>query len=106
MYHARFTECVYLIVAMAASTIRISEQSHRTLRQLADERGTSMQVVLDEAIERLRRAAFFESVNAAYERLRADPEAWAEIETERRALEGTLLDGLEDDPYNDSSETG
>jgi len=53
-----------------------------------------MVVVLDEAVEALRRQRFLEQVNAAYSNLRADPRAWAAVEAERREWDGTLLDGL------------
>jgi|tagenome__1003787_1003787.scaffolds.fasta_scaffold19393219_1 hypothetical protein len=38
---------------------------------------------------------FFEELNASVERLKADPQAWADYQAESKALEGTLLDGLE-----------
>ena len=37
---------------------------------------------------------FLESVSAAYERIRKDPQQWAELEGEQSQLDGTLLDGL------------
>jgi hypothetical protein len=46
----------------------------------------------------LRRWWFLRRADQAYARLRADPEAWAEELEERRLLESTLMDGLEDDP--------
>jgi AbrB family looped-hinge helix DNA binding protein len=39
--------------------------------------------------------------NAAYARLRQDPLAWADEIGERRELEATLLDGLEDEPWEE-----
>ena len=56
-----------------------------------------MQTVLDDAIERYRRDKFLDEVNAAYARLRADPEAWKEELDERLVVEGTLMDGLENE---------
>jgi hypothetical protein len=38
---------------------------------------------------------FLRDYERAYAGLRADPQAWAEVEAERRAWDGTLLDGLE-----------
>lgn len=48
--------------------------------------------VLDEAVDALERKIFFETFNRRYEELRNDPEAWAEIEQERRAEEGAVGD--------------
>jgi hypothetical protein len=48
--------------------------------------------ILDDAVEALERNLFFETLNRRYEELRADPEAWAEIEQERRAEEGAVGD--------------
>ena len=53
-----------------------------------------MQVVLEQAVETLRRQRFLEAVNSAYGSLRGDAEAWAEIEQDRRHWDSTLLDGL------------
>ena len=39
--------------------------------------------------------AFLDEVNAAYARLRADPEAWDEELAERRLWDRTIGDGLE-----------
>jgi hypothetical protein len=36
-------------------------------------------------------------LNAGYAELRADPEAWAELEAERRLWDATLMDGLDPD---------
>lgn len=43
----------------------------------------------------LSREEFIEQVNAAYAALRADPAAWAELERERRSMDGCLMDGLD-----------
>jgi hypothetical protein len=34
-------------------------------------------------------------VDAGYAALRADPEAWAEVEAERKLWDATLMDGLD-----------
>ena len=67
------------------------------LRDLAEREGKSMQTVLDDAIERYRRDKFLADVNAAYARLRADPRAWKEELDERLVVEGTLMDGIENE---------
>lgn len=82
---------------MPALTVRITPSAHRTLRALAERSGRSMQDLLDEAVEELRRKRFFEQMNAAYARLKADPRASKEEQADRAAWEGTLGDGLEAD---------
>lgn len=56
-----------------------------------------MSRVLDEAVERLRIETFYSELDAAYERLEADPAALAEDGAEREAWDVTLADGLDED---------
>lgn len=79
-----------------STTVRISEETHETLRELARESGESLQAVLAKAVEQYRRQRLLGLTNAAYARLRADPEAWREEQAERAAWEATLADGLYD----------
>lgn len=46
------------------------------------------------ALESLDCELFLKEYEQAYEELRQDPEAWAEVQAERRAFDGTLMDGL------------
>jgi hypothetical protein len=80
---------------MPTSTIRISEKSHQTLRELAKQSGESTQASLDRAIEQYRRRLFMEAANAEYAALRADPEAWAEYQKELALRDSTLMEGLD-----------
>jgi predicted transcriptional regulator len=81
---------------MASTTVRVSEQTHELLRQLAEATGEPLQKVLERAVENYRREQFFAEFNAAYERLRADPVAWEEELAERAEWDATLADGLDD----------
>jgi hypothetical protein len=89
---------------MSAPTVRISEAAHRLLKELADRTGQTMMDVLDRALDVYRRKVFFEQLNAGYAELRADPEAWAEVEAEREQWDATLMDGL--DPEEHWTEDG
>ena len=80
---------------MASTTVRVSEPTHRTLRELSEQLGESMQGILDQAIEDYRRKRLLERANVGYAALRSDPEAWNEELTERTDWEATLSDGLE-----------
>lgn len=81
---------------MSTTTIRVSTHTRDLLQELAQRSGTSMQSVLEQALERYRREQLLEATNAAYARLQADTAAWADLERERTDWDQTLGDGLED----------
>jgi hypothetical protein len=82
---------------MSAPTVRISESSHQTLKELAARTGERMVDVLEKALDAYRRKLFFEQLNAGYADLRADPKAWAEHQAELKQWDATLMDGLDPD---------
>lgn len=84
---------------MASVTVKVPVETHAKLAALATEDRRPMGEVLTDLIERERRRRLFDDGDAAYARLREDPAAWAEYQEELRSLEGTLMDGLEDDPW-------
>ncbi|MGH2531282.1 MAG: hypothetical protein ACRDJW_03145 [Thermomicrobiales bacterium] len=84
---------------MATVTIRVPQETHHLLRELAAKRGTPIGEVVDEATRRLKEADFWAEVNAAYERLYADPVAKADYEAEMAPWDQTAADGLADWPY-------
>ena len=77
-----------------SATVRINPESHRKLKVLSEELGASMPLVLEQAIEALRRQRFLEQASQAYGELRKDKKAWAAEQTERKAWDKTLKDGL------------
>lgn len=81
--------------AKQSMMVRVSEQSHRHLREMAAQSGESMQAVLEKAVEEHRRQQFLEKCHAAYCALQQDQEAWADYQQELAAWDVTLLDGLE-----------
>lgn len=68
-----------------STTIRVSIEQRERLRQLARERGTTMAVALDDALEALRRDQFYRSMADAEETLRSDSEQWLRYTEERDA---------------------
>jgi predicted transcriptional regulator len=78
-----------------STTIRVSEKTRDTLHALAHDIGASMAEVVEQAIEAYRRQRVLDAANAQYAALRADPEAWAEVQAERAVWDVTLSDGLE-----------
>ena len=81
---------------MSSLNIRISEPAHRVLRELSEQQGTSMQSLLDEAVERLRREKFLAQTNEAFAALKNNPKAWQQEQEERAIWEHTLKDGMDD----------
>jgi hypothetical protein len=80
---------------MESQTIRISKKTHRTLRELAEEAGTSMTAILEAAVKEYQERRFWEELHAGYAALKADPEKWADYQKEIQAWDVTLADGLE-----------
>lgn len=77
------------------SQVRVSENTHETLRSLSTQEGKSMQDIIDTAIEDYRRKAFLEGLSNDYRLLREDAEAWEDHEDETSLWDNTLTDGLE-----------
>jgi predicted DNA-binding protein len=75
--------------------IRVPEETHSILREMADETGRSMQDILSEAVEEMRRRRVFELANAAYAAMRENEDEWQQELEERRLWDTTLSDGLE-----------
>ena len=80
------------------TTVRISGAAHQKLRELAEEDGVSLTEELDRIVEAQRRRRFIERANRAYAALKSDEKNWAAYQKEMSELEGTLMDGLEDEP--------
>ncbi len=80
---------------MTTTTIRVSLRTRDLLQDLAQTSSSSMQAVLEQAVEQYRRQQLLEATNAAYAALHTAPTAWAELEPERLAWDQTLADGLE-----------
>lgn len=77
--------------------IRVPEATHSILRELSEETGSSMQDLLVEAIEEMRRQRMFELTNAAYAAMRENETEWQDELRERQLWDVTLADGLEDE---------
>jgi hypothetical protein len=88
--------CIQEVSEMGTTMLRVDDRTAAVFRELAQKDGASIRQVTAEAAEDLRRKRFMEEFNAAYARLQADPEAWAEELEERELYENTLMDGLED----------
>ncbi|MGC4107799.1 MAG: hypothetical protein QM753_15870 [Thermomicrobiales bacterium] len=82
------------------TTVRVDDALAATLRSIAVEEQRPMGQVIADAIAHYQRERFWRDVEESVERLRADPEAWADYQAEVRSLEGGSMDGLTDEePY-------
>jgi hypothetical protein len=81
---------------MSTINVRVRPENYQWLREMAEQRGVAMPVILSEAIEQHYRKWLLQGLNDDYARLRADPKAWAEELKERELWDQTLADGLED----------
>jgi hypothetical protein len=61
---------------------------------MAEESNSSLQEMLDQAIENQRRRLLLERANRAYAKLRQDKKAWRAWRSELRELDVTLTDGI------------
>lgn len=75
--------------------VRVSSQSYKLLKSLAQDFGQSMQSVIDEALEDLRRRKMLEATNEAFLTLKNNKKVWKEELRERELWENTLSDGVE-----------
>jgi len=78
------------------TTVKIDARLRDRIARLAEKRDVSMGAVIAVAIEREERAERFAAIDAAFERLEADPEEWRSYRAERAEWESTLADGLDD----------
>lgn len=84
-----------------SKAVKIPADAHAHLAELAADQERPMGDLVAGLIEKERRRAFWEEANAAYGRLRADPVAWADWRAEIKSMEGTLMDGLEEYPWQE-----
>ena len=82
---------------MQSVNVRISSQSYQVLKTLSKEKGQTMQSLIDQALEDLRRRKMLEATNDAFKSLKSDIESWNEELAERKIWENTLSDGVENE---------
>ena len=76
-------------------SVRVSETTHRMLRDLSTRRGEPMTMIVERAVDRYQREQLLSEANDAWAALQADPATVADIEGEQALWEQTLGDGLE-----------
>ena len=82
---------------MQSVNVRISSQSYQILKTLAQDNSQTMQSLIDQALEDLRRRKILEATNEAFSTLKANQDLWQEEIAERKVWENTLSDGVENE---------
>ena len=72
-------------MSQSSTTIRVTRAQRDRLRQLADQRASTMTDTLDDALEALRRDQFYGEMARAEAALRDDPASWRQYTAERDA---------------------
>lgn len=80
-----------------ALTARISHKSDAIIQELATKTGKTKVEIIDEALEFYRYNQRMRTLDEQYERLRSDKKASKLGAKDRQELEGTLMDGLENE---------
>jgi predicted transcriptional regulator len=80
-----------------STTLRVSTELHHRIAMLANSRGQRMQDIIAQAIDAWEQTLFWEEFDASWERIRNDPEQWAQVQADRAVWDRTLKDGLEPD---------
>jgi ABC-type phosphate transport system auxiliary subunit len=80
-----------------ALTARISPMSEAIIHELVDKTGKSKIEIIEKALECYRFQERMRLFNESYERLKTDKKAWKKELEDRQELEGTLMDGLENE---------
>jgi predicted transcriptional regulator len=82
---------------VGTTTIRISQRARREAHALAEATGRPMSQVVEDAIHAERERAFWRQFREAAAAVAGDPVAAAEERAELDLLEGSLMDGLEEE---------
>lgn len=84
-----------LIRRMMMSTAKITIKSMTILNKIQKEIGDTKSIIIEKALKELDKKIAFEKFNKAYSNLKANKQMWEEELEERKELDGTLEDGLD-----------
>ncbi len=83
----------------ATALIRVSVETRNKLAKFAEEDQKSIGELVEAAANKIERDRFWKNYREGFEKLKADPEAWAEYQDELKLWDGQPWDGLEEYPY-------
>ena len=84
-----------------SAVVRVPDRTHKALQELASRRNQSIGRIVEEAVARFEADEFWKAVYQEDLAMRADPAASAAFDAEVGAWDTTLLDGLEDSPWEE-----
>lgn len=88
-----------------ASTVRVEDNVHATLIELATEEHRPIGRVIEDAIERYKKEKFWRGVQDDFDRLKSDPVAWSDYQNEVAEWDAAADDGLvAEEPYYTAEE--
>jgi predicted CopG family antitoxin len=91
---------------MASTSIRIDRKAHERLKAIAEKEHASLSTVVEKLISRVMSWRSFAGPSTkASEAYREDPAEWQAYQEMVRPWDGTLLDGLENEPAFDNDDT-
>lgn len=76
-------------------SIKVAVSTYEVLKEAAEKENTTLQAMLDKLAKEYKTKKFFEEVNTAYEKM--SPRDWKSELAERKEMDSTLMDGLEED---------
>jgi hypothetical protein len=81
------------------ATVRISPLGHNSLKNLSKKFNKSIPQIIDMLLEKYESEIFFSELNESILRAKENKKLWNEIKNEKKVLDGTLKDDLDDDTY-------
>lgn len=88
---------------MTSVTVRVSTETQERIRRISKDQQKSVSEVIAEAVRTYEDNLFWDAYDRSAAELRADSadsNAWREYKADMTAFDGTLQDGLKDDPWN------
>lgn len=79
-----------------AANARISKKTDLIVHEIASMTGKTKIEILEEAVSSYHHKEKMKALNESFAKLKSNKKAWKQELMERKELEGTLLDGLED----------
>ena len=81
-------------MSISLSELTLSEDTQLMIEELEQLDNAPLQTVIARAIKAYWGQRIMDASNDAYGTLRADPQAWQDLQDERAAWDATLADGL------------
>lgn len=82
-----------------ANSVRITDDANQTLNELSQRMGQPKAQVVELALKDLEDRLFWQEVNAAYEKIAADPESAAAQKTEMELWDRTSATDFKDESW-------